>query len=74
MAPMIANVPYDSEILLVIHALMWAMFALQIFWGGVMVQKAVQKFIFGQDVTKLPGGPSPKGKSPKGKSPKDASE
>ncbi len=59
MAPMIARVPYDSAILLVIHALMWLMFALQVFWGGVMVQKAIQKFIFGKDVTKLPDGKSP---------------
>jgi hypothetical protein len=63
MAPMIARVPYDSSLLLLIHALMWAMFALQLYWGGVMVLKAVQKFILGQDVTKLPEAKSPKSRS-----------
>ena len=30
------------------------MFALQMYWGGVMLHKAVMKFIFGKkDVTKL---------------------
>jgi hypothetical protein len=33
---------------------MWAMFALQLYWGGIMLQKAVLKFVFGKkDVTKL---------------------
>lgn len=62
MAPMIARVPYDSAVLLAIHALMWAMFLLQLYWGGIMVQKAVLKFVLGKkDVTKLPS----KHKSPK---------
>ena len=34
MAPMIARVPYDSAVLLAIHVLMWAMFLLQLYWGG----------------------------------------
>ncbi len=39
---MIARVPYDSPLLLLIHGLMWAMFALQLYWGAVMILKAVQ--------------------------------
>lgn len=55
MAPMMARVPYDSAVLLAIHALMWSMFVLQLYWGGVMLQKAVLKFVLGnKDVTKLP--------------------
>jgi hypothetical protein len=51
MAPMIARVPHDTPVLLAIHALMWGMFALQVYWGGVMLQKAVLKFVLGKDVT-----------------------
>jgi hypothetical protein len=40
MVPMIARVPYDSAMLLSIHALMWAMFALQLYWGGDALQEA----------------------------------
>jgi hypothetical protein len=66
MAPMIARVPYDSGLLLAIHGLMWAMFALQLYWGAVMLQKAVLKFVMGKkDVTKLKIELPTKGKSPK---------
>ena len=60
MAPMMARVPYDSAVLCAIHALMWAMFALQIYWGGVMVHKALLKFVMGKDVTtpKAPKSPA----------------
>ena len=50
-APMMARVPYDTPVLFAIHALMWAMFGLQLYWGGVMVCKAVLKFVLGKDVT-----------------------
>ena len=66
MAPMIVRVPYDSGLLLAIHGLMWAMFALQLYWGAVMLQKAVLKFVMGKkDVTKLKIELPTKGKSPK---------
>lgn len=40
MAPMMARVAYDSAVLLTIHALMWAMFALQLYWGGDAAESA----------------------------------
>jgi hypothetical protein len=54
MVPMMQRVAYSPRLLLLIHGLMWAMFALQLYWGGIMLQKAVLKFVFGKkDVTKL---------------------
>jgi hypothetical protein len=54
MAPMVARIPYHSPMLFAIHLLMWAMFALQLFWGGVMVKMAIQKFLLGKShVTNL---------------------
>ena len=51
MVPMLQRVLYTPRILLLIHVLMWGMFALQVYWGGVMLQKAVLKFVLGKDVT-----------------------